>query len=483
MLTILLIILPVLCGAALVLLKTKTARMFALGTSLVQLLLTLAAVYLWKTGNNALVVFDKGWLGSMGVHCAFSLDGISLVMALLSAIITPLIIYASFNKSYKNPHIFYGLILMMSGAMMGAFTATDGLVFYIFYEVALIPIYFISMIWGSGNNKVKVTLKFFLYTIFGSLFMLVALLYVYQHTYPHSFQLSALYEAGRSLSGLEQGLVFAGLFIAFAVKMPVFPFHTWQPSTYDVSPTPGTMLLAAIMLKMATYGLVRLAVPMVPDGVTEYGTWAMVLSIAGIVYASCVAIVQKRYKLLIAYSSIAHVGLISAGILASNEQGIVGALFEMVSHGILAVGMFFIYDIVETRLKSDEMARMGGIREANPLFASLFLVLVMGSIALPFTSGFVGEFLLLQGLAIQNIYFAVFGGLTVILSAVYLLRAFQTMMLGKSNIHTAGFSPLTTHEKTVLIIVVLLVIGLGLYPSPLLDLANSSVQTLPGISY
>jgi len=318
-------------------------------------------MYVAHTGDtNGLLTFNHDWIGPLGISYAFQLDGISLVMALLSALLLPIIVYASFNRTFKNPHVFYGLMLLMVASMIGAFTTTDGFLFYIFYEFALIPIYFMILIWSDSPNKTRITLKFFLYTLFGSLFMLVSLLYVYQSS--HSFALEDLYAAGQALSAREQGWVFAGFFLAFAVKIPIFPFHTWQPSTYDAAPTAGTMLLAGIMLKMATYGLIRLVLPMLPDGVSEYGTWAMYLSAFSVVYASAMAIAQKRYKLLIAYSSIAHLGLLAAGILSGNSQGVQGGVFEMLSHGILSVGLFFVYDIIETRMKHDEMGRMGGIR-------------------------------------------------------------------------------------------------------------------------
>ena len=304
------------------------------------------------------------------------------------------------------------------------------------------------------------------------------MIYVYLHTAEHSFAFDALYEAGRSLSGTEQGLVFGGIFIAFAVKMPVFPFHTWQPATYNMAPTAGTMLLAAIMLKMATYGLIRMVLPMVPDGLNDYGMWAIVLSVISVVYASCMAIVQKNYKLLIAYSSIAHVGIISAGVLSGNQQGLQGGLVEMLSHGILAVGMFFVYDILTTRLQTDEMKSMSGIREENPLFAFVFFILVMGSVALPFTSGFVGEFLLLIGLGQYNMVLAGIAGLSVILGAVYMLRAFQQMFLGTPNALTKGFAPLTSKEKLVLFVIAALVIALGIYPKPITDISEGAVIEL-----
>jgi NADH-quinone oxidoreductase subunit M len=238
------------------------------------------------------------------------------------------------------------------------------------------------------------------------------------------------------------------------------------------------MLLGGIMLKMATYGLIRMVLPMVPEGVASLGMWAFALCAISIVYASLLAIAQKRYKLLIAYSSVAHVGLIAAGVMSGNSEGIQGGLFEMVSHGIVGVGLFFVYDILESRFGHDDMTKMGGVREVNPTFAFLFFTIVMASVALPFTSGFVGEFLLILGFYQHSAILAGIGGLTVILGAVYMLRAFQMMMLGKANAHSANFQPLTSHERNLLIMIVIFVVVMGIYPAPLLGLAESSISTL-----
>lgn len=477
MLTLLLIAIPLFMAGAIFLMGAKSARQLALVAGILEFLVTLAAIWVQKTGDpSGLLAFNQDWIGPLGISYAFQLDGISLVMVLLASIILPIIVYASFNRTYKNPHLFYGLMMLMVASMIGAFTTTDGLMFYIFYEFALIPIYFMILIWSNAENKAHVTLKFFLYTLFGSLFMLISLLYVYQSS--KSFAFEDLYAAGSALSGIEQGWVFAGFFLAFAVKIPVFPFHSWQPATYDAAPTAATMLLAGIMLKMASYGLIRLVIPMLPEGVADYGSWALILSAIGVIYASCMAIVQKRFKLLIAWSSIAHLGVLSAGILSGNAQGLQGGVFEMLSHGILVVGLFFVYDIIESRMQHDEMSKMGGIRDVNPLFAFLFFVIVMGSVALPLTSGFIGEFLLLIGLNQFSPLLTGVAGLTVVLGAVYMLRAFQTSMLGAANNNTRNFAPLTLHEKTVLIIIVTLVIALGVYPDPVLSLSNPTIETL-----
>jgi NADH-quinone oxidoreductase subunit M len=481
MLALLLIAIPVLMAGASFLLGPKLAKPIALLTGVMELLLSIVCIWIYQKGDTGhLLQFGQQWIGPLGMTFNFALDGISLVMCLLTALVSVLVIYSSYNRSFRNPHVFYGLLLLMAGSMVGAFTTSDGMMFYIFYEFALIPIYFICLIWGRGEEKAKVTLKFFLYTLFGSLFMLVSLLYVYR--FSGSFELSKMYAAGQAMSVGEQGLVFAGFFIAFAVKIPVFPFHTWQPATYDMAPTAGTMMLGGIMLKMATYGIIRLILPMVPDGVSEYGHWAIGLCAISVVYASMMAITQKRYKLLLAYSSVAHVGLLAAGLLSNNIQGIQGGVMEMLSHGILTAGLFFVVDILESRMGHDQIDKMGGIREVNPLFAFLFFAIVMGSVALPATSGFVGEFLLLLGLNQYSPILTGVAGLTVVLGAVYMLRSFQSMMLGASNAATATFAALTKHEKTVLILVVVLVIVLGVYPSPILELSNTSVENLlPGV--
>jgi NADH-quinone oxidoreductase subunit M len=477
MLTLLLIAIPLFMAGAIFLIGAKMARQLAISAGIAQLLVTIAAIAVYQMGDpSGLLLFEQQWIGPLGISFSFSLDGISLVMALLTSLLLPLIVYASFNREYKNPQMFYGLMLLMVASMTGAFTTSDGMLFYIFYEFALIPVYFMILLWSNAENKGKTTLKFFIYTLFGSLFMLISLLYVYQIS--GSFAIADLYEAGRSMSSIEQGWVFAGFFIAFAVKIPVFPFHSWQPATYGAAPTAATMLLAGIMLKMASYGLIRLVIPMLPDGIAEYGFWALLLSAISVIYASALAIVQKRYKALIAWSSIAHLGVLAAGILSGNAQGIQGGVMEMLSHGILTIGLFFVYDIIESRMKHDDMNKMGGIREVNPTFAFLFFVIVMGSVALPMTSGFVGEFLLLLGLYQYNAMLAGMAGLTVILGAVYMLRAFQQMMLGPANELTKHFAPLTTHEKTVLGIVVALVVILGVYPDPILSISNPTVETL-----
>src|SRR5690606_6951511 len=319
MLTLFLIFWPVVATLVFFAIKRHEAKKWALTASIIEL--AIAAV-MWVGFDPAQgIQFEVSypWIRSMGISFHLAIDGISMLLVLLTTVLTPLIILSSFKHEYDNANAFYSLVLLMEMALIGVFVALDGFLFYIFWEMALIPIYFICLRWG-GVNRGPVTLKFFIYTLAGSLIMLVGLLYVYFQTPgDHSFNIQALYAAGQSLPVAEQGLVFWALFLAFAVKMPIFPFHTWQPDTYYTSPTPGTMLLSGIMLKMGIYGAIRWLLPVVPAGVDAWGSTALILSVIGIVYASLLAIMQKELKRLIAYSSIAHVGLIAAGVFTLEQ--------------------------------------------------------------------------------------------------------------------------------------------------------------------
>jgi NADH-quinone oxidoreductase subunit M len=268
------------------------------------------------------------------------------------------------------------------------------------------------------------------------------------------------------------------MFLAFAIKMPVFPFHTWQPDTYHTAPTQGTMLLSGIMLKMGIFGVIRWLLPLVPLGVKEWASTAIILSVIGIVYASCLAIVQKDLKRLIAYSSIAHVGLIAAGLFTLNKVGMQGAMIQMVSHGIIIVGLFYVIDIIFSRTSTHEISGLGGIRNSAPLFTTVFVIIMLGSVALPLTSGFVGEFLLINSIFQNNQVIGAVAGLTMIFGAVYMLRSFQQTMLGESNVRTQNFIDIGLNEKIVLYPIVALIILIGIYPAPLLKISEAAVENL-----
>ncbi len=478
MITVFLLAWPLLAALLLFVLKPGNAKVFALLAALVELAASILMAVQFEKSAAIQFAVNIFWIKSLGINFSVGVDGISLLLVLLTTVLVPFIILSSFNKSYDKPFTFYGLILIMQMALIGVFTALDGFLFYLFWEMALIPIYFICLIWG-GENRGVITLKFFIYTLAGSLVMLVALVYLYFKTPgAHTFDIEALYQAGQGLPVYEQGLIFWAMFVAFAIKMPVFPFHTWQPDTYTVAPTQGTMLLSAIMLKMGIYGLIRWLIPLVPLGVAEWGFTAVVLSVIGIVYASCIAIVQKDFKRLIAYSSIAHVGLIAAGLLTLTNSGIQGAMIQMVSHGILVFAMFFIVDIISDRTKTRSLSELGGIRNVAPILSTVFIIVMLGSVALPITSGFVGEFLLIRSLVEYHFILGAIAGLTIILGAIYMFRTFQKSMSGETNAVTSNFTDLTGIEKAVLYPIVVLIFVIGIYPAPLLEISEAATANI-----
>lgn len=484
MLTGLLIILPLAASLLVFLSKGNAARTLALFSAVAEFVLSLVVYFQFKHNPTLDTLrLDCAWVESMGIRFSVGIDGISLLLVLLTTFLVPLIILSSYQNNYEKPNSFYGLILFMQMALVGVFVANDGFLFYVFWELALIPIYFICLLWG-GENRGQITFKFFVYTLFGSLFMLIGLIYLYNHTGfgsgIKSWAINDLYEAGKGLNESQQSAVFWMIFLAFAIKMPIFPLHTWQPDTYVTAPTQGTMLLSGIMLKMGTFGVIKWLLPVAPLALAKWGGTAILLSSIGIVYASCIAIVQKDYKRLIAYSSIAHVGLIAAGILSANQQGVQGAVIQMISHGINVVGLFLIADILLRHTGTRDIDKLGGIRNMNGQFSVLFLIVLLGSVALPLTNGFIGEFLLINGVYQFSAGMAAFAGLSVILGAVYMLRSYQKIMLGEKTTGGVEFGSLSSSDKTVLIIVCTAIIAFGVYPKPLNDLAEPAVKTLLG---
>lgn len=465
-----------LVAAIAVLFAKSNAKQVALISTVIEFVLSILLITQFNPDHGTQFTVDYWWVQSLGISFHIGMDGISLLLVLLTTFLTPLIILSSFNHSYKNPALFYSLILVMQMALVGVFVALDGFLFYIFWELALIPIYLLCLLWG-GKDRVRITIKFFIYTLSGSLLMLTGLIYLYLHTKgDHTFNIHSFYEL--HLSASEQTWVFWAFFLAFAIKMPLFPFHTWQPDTYTDAPTPGTMLLSGIMLKMGVYGVIRWLLPVVPLGVAEWGTTAMVLSIIGIVYASCIALVQKDFKRLIAYSSIAHVGLISAGIFSLTIEGLQGGMIQMLSHGINVTGMFFIADIIMRRTNTRIMSELGGVRNTAPVFATYFIIILLATIALPLTNGFIGEFLLINGIYQYNSWAAAIAGLSIILGAVYMLMAYQKISLGEKNKLTEIFTDLTWNEKAVLIPLVVMIFLIGIYPKPFLFISEPSLKGL-----
>lgn len=466
-----------LVGSIAVLLNKNYAKQTALISSIITLGFAITMLLNFEPEAGSQFVVDFAWIPQLGIHFKAGIDGISMIMVLLTAGLIPLIILSGFKRDFKNPSALFALVLFMQSAMLVVFTASDAFLFYVGWEASLIPIYFIAAIWG-GADRIKVTLKFFIYTFAGSLFMLLGIIYLHLQTPGNTYDIQAFYAL--KLDSATQGWLFWCFFIAFGVKMPIFPFHTWQPDTYTESPTIGTMLLAAIMLKMGIYGVIRWLIPVLPLGFIEWKTVALILCIIGIFYASLIAFKQKDIKRLIAYSSIAHVGLIGAGVFVWNVQGVQGAMIQMLSHGINVLGLFFVADIVIDRLKTREIASMGGIAKVAPKLSIAFLIIVLGAVALPLTNGFIGEFLLLMSVYSFSIWAVAIAGLTIIFGAVYLLRLYKNVMQGTLNDLTASFKDIRGSEVVLLTIVCALVIVIGVYPQPILHISESAVNGLIG---
>ena len=470
-----LIFLPVIAAFAVLFFKNNAAKYAALAFSAAELVL--AAIFLSHFVPDASVQFavDIPWIPKFGIYFNAGIDGISMIMVLLSALLVPLIILTTFKHQYKNAGAFYALILFMQAGMLVVFTALDGFLFYVGWEAALIPIYFICALWG-GENRIKVTLKFFIYTFSGSLFMLLGIIYLYLQTPEKTYDIFHFYSL--TLNAHQQGWVFWAFFLAFAIKMPLFPLHTWQPDTYTEAPSAGTMMLSGIMLKMGIYGVIRWMVPNVPVGFFQWQSMTIMLAVIGICYASIIAFKQKDGKRLVAYSSIAHVGLIAAGIFVWTNEGLQGALIQMLNHGINVVGLFFIWDIIIRRLNTREIGSLGGIAKVAPKFAIAFLIIVLGTVALPLTNGFVGEFLLLLSVMQWNIWMVAAAGLTMIFGAVYMLRVYKNVMQGPTNALTATFTDISGSETLVLSIICVLIIVIGIYPQPILHISEAAVKEL-----
>lgn len=479
MITLLLLLFPALASLALLVLNTKEAKRAALIFSIVELGIALFALINFQKDASTQFLIDTTWVSSLGIHFKIGIDGISMLMVMLTTGLFPLIILSTFDKTYTAEKSFYALMMFMQAGLIGVFVSLDAFLFYTCWEAALIPVYFIAAIWG-GAERIQATLKFFVYTILGSLFMLVALIYIYLQTPgAHSFDLNVFYQT--ALNSSAQTYLFWAFFVAFAIKMPIFPFHTWQPDTYTEAPTPATMLLSGIMLKMGVYGIIRWMIPVVPQAFQEWSWLAITLSVIGIVYASLIAFNQKDLKRLIAYSSIAHVGLIGAGVFVFNAQALQGAMIQMLSHGVNVFALFYIIYLIESRTGTREINILGGIVHSAPKLAIVFTIIMMGSIALPLTNGFVGEFLLLAGLYQYSAIATAFAGLTIILGAVYMLRMYQRVMLGEANNLTSAFKDIHGNEKTILYIVVLLVVVMGIMPNTILSISDASVQNLISI--
>ncbi len=472
MLTLLLIFIPILSAALLFLFPQSLVKSFSVCASFVSLAITGIALAQFDTSGSYQFVIDLPWIDMLGIHFHIGMDGVSLVMILLSNLLMPFILLSAEKNTYHNNRLFFAFMLIMQGAMNGVFVSLDMFLYYIFWELALVPGYFLVLWWGSGDAR-KITFKFFIYTLFGSLFMLVAIIWISWQNATPSSDIDEVYNL--QISDQTQLYIFLAFALAYAIKIPIFPFHTWQPDTYTSAPTPVTMLLSGIMLKMGLYSIIRWVIPVVPFAVHEYGNYLMVIASLGIFYVSAIAWVQKDLKRLFAYSSIAHVGLIAAGLFTATQIGLQGGLLQMLAHGVNVVGLFYIAQILFRKFGDNQIDGLGGIRLQAPLFAGLYLVILLGSVALPLTNSFPGEFMLLSSIFNVNGWLCLLAGSGVILGAVYMLSSYKSVVLGDLNSKTNSFTELNGNDKMVLIPIVILIFVFGLFPNLINNLTEHSV--------
>ncbi len=479
MIVLLLLLLPLVGGLVAFFLKEgNSARGWSLAIALATLAVSVVGIIGAKGSEN--LFFSAPWMGNLGTRFSIALDGMSQILCLLMAVSYPLIFLSTWKSNYSKPANFFGLMLLAQAGMIGVFIATDALLFYFFWELALIPVYFLCSGWG-GERRIPVTFKFFIYTFTASLLMLLGLLYLYFQTPDRSFALEAFYAL--KLPNETQLWVFWLLFIAFAVKMPVFPFHTWQPDTYEQSPTAVTMVLSGLMVKMGVYGVIRWVLPVVPVASYQWGDVVMSMAVIGIVYASVLAMQQNDLKRLVAYSSIAHVGLMAAAIFAETKTGLQGVLMQMFNHGVNIIGLWIVVELIERQFKTRKLSELGGVAQKAPGLTILLVILALANVSLPLTNSFVGEFLMFNGIfnSTATKYSALFSAvalISIILSAVYTLGMIQKIFYGPTNSITENTHDIFTNERVALGVIVLLIVTFGVYPQPLLNLTSDFVDVL-----
>jgi len=425
-------------------------------------------------GNGA-VDFNAPWIPVLNAQFLLHADGLAKILVLLTAISFPAIIIATSQNQPKQKNIFLSLLLFTQCGLMGVFLSGDALLFYFFWELALIPVYFLSSIWG-GEKRIAVTFKFFIYTFLGSLMMLIGIIYVYMHTSDQSFLIQSFVKA--NLTGGQQVTAFALFFIAFAIKMPIFPLHTWQPDAYEQAPTAVTMVMSAVMVKMGLYGILRWLLPLFPTAFVAHINVVVILSVIGILYASFIAIRQDDIKRLIAYSSIAHIGLMNAAIFSHHQIGIQGAMFQLFSHGINVLGLWIVADIIEQQTGTRSMQQMGGLAKKQPTLAILLVGFSLANIALPLTNAFVGEFLMFNSLFQYNVWVGAAAGVSIILAAIYTLNMVQKVAYGEVSTQINQMQTINKPAQIVLIVLLIIVFVTGVFPQPLFDLTADSLQQI-----
>jgi NADH-quinone oxidoreductase subunit M len=443
----------------------------------ITLVVSLAGMALLK--EEKYLQYTGDWMQTFGSSFSVKLDGMGQLVCLLNAVAYPLVILGTWNSAYKKANHFFALMLLAQAGMMGVFLATDALLFYFFWELALIPMYFLCSQWG-GEKRIAVTFKFFIYTFIGSLLMLIGLLFIYSKTPDHSFSIASFYNVTLSLK--DQAMVFWLMFAAFAIKMPIFPFHTWQPDTYEQAPAATTMILSGVMVKMGLFGLLRWLFPVLPSLSYQWGDFITSAALIGVIYASLIAIRQDDLKRLVAYSSIAHIGLMIAAAFAQNESGMQGLMIQLFNHGINIIGLWIVVELIERKTGTRKISELGGLAQKAPGLAMLLVIIALANIGLPLTNAFPGEFLMFNGIFSSHtkyyIWFIVMAGMGIILGAVYTLNMIRKVFYGNTNELTAAVQDIGWSEKLAMGIIVLIIFSLGIYPQLLLNETTAVTESI-----
>ncbi len=467
-----LIFLPLAGAMALAILTDRAARWVALGVALVEFALSLPLWFLFDPATEAMQFTEHArWIASPPIHYDLGIDGISLPMILLTTFLTPFCLLVSWRAIESRVRLFLATILVMETAMIGVFAALDFVLFYIFWEAMLIPMYLLIGVWG-GPNRVYAAIKFFLYTLLGSVLLLVAILALYFNG-GHTFDILKISQTDYPV-GLQTWLFWA-FFAAFAVKVPMFPFHTWLPDAHVEAPTAGSVILASVLLKMGAYGFLRFTLPVLPDATAAFAPAMIALSLIAILYGAYMALAQTDLKKLIAYSSVSHMGFVTLGIFVLTDEGIEGAIMQMINHGITTGALFLCVGIIYERTHSRLIADNAGLAGPMPRYATCLVIFALSSLGLPGTNSFVGEFLVLAGTFSWSKYAAAAAALGIILAAAYILWMVQRVVFGGPPAHASHLRDVTPREMGLLIPLVVLVFWIGLFPNPLLKPMHASV--------
>lgn len=460
--------------------QKASLRAFALGVTGVELLISLMLLFGFDSSTHKMQFVERvPWIPELGVTYFLGVDGMSLLLLLLTTFIAVIGVLCSWSIEERVKGCM-ACILIMEAGMIGVFVALDLVLFFLFWEIGLVPMYFLIGIWG-GDRKLYAAIKFFLYTLFGSIFMLVGILAIYyahgNATGEFTFDLLKLYEITYPYN--LQWWVFIAFFLGFAIKVPIFPFHTWLPDAHVEAPTAGSVILAGVLLKMGTYAFLRFNLPLLPSASIAFTPFIFILAVVGIIYGAFLALAQTDLKKLVAYSSISHLGFVMAGIFAMNQQGIEGGILQMVNHGISTGALFVIVGMIYERRHSKRIEDFGGLARVMPVFAALLMIVVFSSIGLPGTNGFIGEVLILLGVFESSAPAAVLGATGIVLGAVYMLRMYQRVVYGKiEHPENRVLKDLNAREILTLAPVIILILWIGLYPRPFLRLTSAGTAHL-----